>query len=222
MTQFKLTVGLAALLFGSACAAPGERVTVASDSAVTPSASENSSPPSTAPTTSTHSRATLIAFRDAAAAAPYWSLVDWSPPTSLPDVARHAVSARLGNVIATSVVEPRPADLVPHENVPNLYDLDVDVVLRDQEGDEHHVRVPVMATSGEGFPQGQHAAEVIRESVPIGAEVVLLRYERRVLIVGMEANDGSLVAYYESLDEALATHTRETLLAALELELDGS
>jgi hypothetical protein len=72
------------------------------------------------------STAQLIAFRDAAAEAPFWATVDRQPPTTLEEVCRNTRRAvAVGTVQSVRLGEPRPDGLKPYEGAPTLYHLEV-------------------------------------------------------------------------------------------------
>ena len=169
-----------------------------------------------------HTVGELREFRDAAAAAPFWRTADWTAPTTIEAavVSQHAVAA--GVLGDAELGEPEADPLVPYEGAPTLYHLRVHIGLFDEEGQpDGQVRLPVDSTGGELIDGSSPAGAAIVQATPVGARAVLVARDGHVTPVALEAGDGELVAFYESMDAAVADHTIESLSAALSEALAG-
>ncbi len=155
-------------------------------------------------------------FRDAAAAAPFWQMVDWTPPTSLGNVARGVDNLVVGTLVDAALpAEPRADELVPYDGAPTLYHLEVVLTVLDEHGRNVSVAVPVLSGGREVVALAEPAAATIVELAPVGARVLLAERSGGVSLVALESKDGGVVAHHSSLDGAIATHDMESLQTAV-------
>jgi hypothetical protein len=166
----------------------------------------------------------LLAFRDSAAAAPYWYTVrvDW--PGTLDELAYQQTVVAIGRIQSAAISEPRADPLVPFVDAPPLYHLeviirvDIDRITAGRSTtDVVAVTIPVLSGGLEGLDRGQPAAERIASATPLGATVVLMASGDGIdpHLVALEAPDGRLVAYQSAMDVAFASHTISSLASAL-------
>lgn len=165
----------------------------------------------------------LRQFREAAAAAPYWATVDWSPPTDTEEAARNAVGVIVGTVGSSHVTEPLADDLRPYEGAPTLYSLvvamsvEVDRVVAGRLAEQVvHSRIPVVSGGMDWIDHARPEADRIVATTPIGATgVFLVRPSSTVAPVAFESATGELVAFFESMDGAVETLTTTSLADTL-------
>jgi hypothetical protein len=168
--------------------------------------------------------AALRTFRDAAANAPYWATVDWQAPSTIGDVSPGPGGVVVVGTVRAAAVDPPQADsLRPYEGAPTLYHLKV---FLDVDVDESRsgpfasgvIRVGIPVTSGGGDPYAMAGADAerIRAAAPLRARgVFVVQASGYVEPVAFEADDGSLVAYYASMDAAVRVHTTTSLTEQL-------
>ncbi len=194
------------------------------DATASPAAIEAAGPRTASDQPSTED---LLQFREAAAAAPYWAAVDWSPPTSTDEAARGAVAVVIGTVASSQVPEPRADDLRPYDGAPTLHHLsvamsvDVDrVVAGDPAGEVVECQVPVLSGGADGIDDARPDADRIAAMAPVGATgVFVVRPSGTVAPVAFQSATGELVAYVASMDGAVAPHTTASLADALRTAL---
>ncbi len=183
--------------------------------------------------------ADLVAFRDAAAAAPYWQTVDWTPPTTLAQVATETQGVVIGAITGAQVVDPRADPFSPYEGSPTLFHLEVafDVtvartVTGASPGPVVQGRLPVLTSGLDGLSIGDDAAERIASAAPVGATAVFTLQDCRGFtlggglqcggdspvrteIVALESSTGELVAFLQSMDPAVRPLTVASLAESL-------
>ncbi len=188
-------------------------------------------PPGTSQQTPSVSAADLRKFRDAAADAPYWYTVKWFPPSSVQQAVGNTSAVVVGTVRSARVDQPRADDLIPYEGAPTLYhlevvvDIDVTRVVAGQvEGNVVQARIPVRSGPAEGLvAAGRAAADRIIAAAPENAVGVFLisRTSGTTKPVAFQSSTGQLVAFYRSMDEAVAPLDVEWLAGELAGELGG-
>lgn len=200
----------------AACSASGEDIDLSADTDPSAPLTASDGVPST-PARDGHAVSRLVEFRDAAAAAPFWAAVDWSPPFTVSDIARSRDEVSIGTLVEADVPQtPRPDDLVPYEGAPTLYHLEVHLTVLDERGQRQTVQVPVLSSGAEGLALGDQAAERIIDLAPVGSQVLFVSSQGNASLVAMEANDASLLGYYSSLDDLASQHTLDSLRTAIE------
>jgi hypothetical protein len=166
----------------------------------------------------------LLAFRDAAAEAPYWYTVRVDGPGTLEELAYPASVVAIGRIQSATIPEPRADPLSVFVDAPPLHHLEVIVTVdidRIPAGrlttDAVAVTIPVLSGGLDGLDEGRPAADRIASAAPTGTTVVLTASDAATdpHLVALGAADGRLVAFRAAMDPALASHTISSLASAL-------
>jgi hypothetical protein len=167
----------------------------------------------------------LHALRNRAADTPWWHKVNWVAPRTLDDVVLRAEGVAVARIdgARSSGAIPDPAfgriePPVGHWDVQRV-DVIVDVAVLDV--GSRTVRLPVDTGVDTSMEEATALAEEIAALTPAPAGAVLTLDEGGgATFVALAADDGTLVAFHESLDPVVAGYDLDGLVAALRARID--
>jgi hypothetical protein len=162
----------------------------------------------------------LHAFRNRAADTPWWDKVNWAAPRTLDDVlvqAEGVALARIDGARSSGVLpDPTVGGIDPPVGHWTVQRVDVIVEVAVVDVGSRTVRLPVDTGVDPTMEDAVALAEEIAALTPAPAGAVLTLDEGGgATFVALAADDGTLVAFHESLDPAVAGYDLDGLVAAL-------